>query len=105
MFLSPDMKETASGDIQGHTDDPECTLQAGVANLSHVILGTFYYIEWVTRKKREQPRITVSGDWTKLQRQRDVHRNALRALTLEPPDDKPTEETTDVPAPSDVPFA
>ena len=99
MILSPDMKETASGNIQGDTDDQECTLQAGIANLSYVIPGTF--LEWCTRRQKESPRIAVSGDWAKLQRQRDIRKNALRALILEPPGEKST-KTIGVPASSDV---
>ena len=38
VILSSDMKETACGDIQGHTDDKECTLEVGVAKLSYLSL-------------------------------------------------------------------
>ena len=34
VILSSDMKETACGDIQGHTDDKECTLEAGSPSTS-----------------------------------------------------------------------
>ena len=101
VILSSDMKETACGDIQGHTDDKECTLEAGVAKLSYVIPG---FRTWFCKSNKERkgaPLITIGGDWAKLQRRRAIRRSALRAVTPESPGVMPKEENI-APASSDV---
>ena len=101
VILSSDMKETACGDIQGHTDDKECTLEAGVAKLSYVIPG---FRTWFCKSNKERkgaPLITIGGDWAKLQRRRANRRSALRAVTPESPGVMPKEENI-APASSDV---
>ena len=101
VILSSDMKETACGDIQGHTDDKECTLEAGVAKLSYVIPG---FRTWFCKSNKERkgaPLLTIGGDWAKLQRRRAIRRSALRAVTPESPGVMPKEENI-APASSDV---
>ena len=68
VILSSDMKETACGGIQGHTDDKECTLEAGVANLSYVIPDFKKWFCKSNKERRGAPLITIGGDWAKLQR-------------------------------------